>query len=211
MLRTNLASRPFYNERLVRAGLVLVGVAAIAFAIYSVAQGVAMQDRGRQLEAQIAEAASRAGALRAEAQQIRQSLNQQDVSAVQAAARQANRLIDQRAFSWTELFNHFEATLPADVRITAVQPQVDESGRMVIAITAVSRRVEDLQDFIEELEKSGAFSSTLATSEQVQEDGTLASQIQGYYRDTDAPATPAPESGAAQPSTTSTADARRFQ
>ena len=46
----------------------------------------------------------------------------------QAAAREANQLIDRRAFSWTDLFNRFEETLPADVRIVAVTPQVDTRG-----------------------------------------------------------------------------------
>ena len=42
--------------------------------------------------------------------------------------RQANELIDRRTFSWTELFNPFEATLPPDVRITSVRPRVDDDA-----------------------------------------------------------------------------------
>ena len=37
-------------------------------------------------------------------------------------AREANRLIDQRTFSWTEFFNHIEETLPPDVMLTSVRP-----------------------------------------------------------------------------------------
>ncbi|MFN2447874.1 MAG: hypothetical protein ABR606_20090, partial [Vicinamibacterales bacterium] len=112
MLRTNLASRPFYNERLVRAGLLLVALVAVVFTLFNVVQVMSLRARSRELETRVAESTARAAALRAEAQKIRQSLNQQDVSAVQAAARQANHLIERRAFSWTELFNHFETTLP---------------------------------------------------------------------------------------------------
>lgn len=194
MLRTNLASRPFYNERLVRAGLLLVGLVGLVFTLFNVAQVMSLRARNRELEARVAESTSRAGALRADAQKLRQALNQQDVSAVQAAARQANQLIERRAFSWTELFNHFETTLPPTVRITAVQPQIGDDGRMVIAMTAVSRRVTDLESFIEQLETSGAFSETLTRSAQVEEDGTFRSMIQGFYREASATSPPAPGS-----------------
>lgn len=203
MLRTNLASRPFYNERVVRAGLLLVALLTAAFTLFNVARIVSLRGRSAELNAQIAEANARFGELRANAQKIRQALNQQDVDAVQAAARQANQLIERRAFSWTGLFNQFEATLPASVRITAVQPQVDKDGRMVLAITAVSRRVEDLDTFIEQMEKSGAFASTLARAESVEEDGTVKTQLQGFYRGT--PVEPRPEKGAGPAAGTTTA------
>jgi type IV pilus assembly protein PilN len=208
MLRINLASRPFYNERLVRAALLLVGILALAFTLFNVNQIVSLRGRSRELDGQVAESDARARALRADAQKIRQSLDQQDVSAVQAAARQANQLIDRRAFSWTELFNIFEATLPPNVRITAVQPQVDDSGRMVIAITAVSRGLSDLDSFLLQLQKSGAFSDAFARSERVNdEDGTLESMIQGLYRESTGETPPASESGVAKQSSSSTADA----
>jgi Tfp pilus assembly protein PilN len=97
------------------------------------------------------------------------------------AAEEANRLIDQRAFSWTDLFNQFEKTLPAEVRIAAVTPQIDANGRMVVSVTVISRRVEDLDGFIDALEKTGAFEGVLSRQELAQEDGTLRSIIQGYY------------------------------
>ena len=81
-------------------------------------------------------------------------INRDQLAAVQAAAREANQLIDRRAFSWTDLFNRFEETLPGDVRIAAVPPQVDPQGRMLVAVTVISRRVEDLDGFIEALEKT---------------------------------------------------------
>ena len=37
-------------------------------------------------------------------------------------AEEANALIDQRTFSWTEFFNLIESTLPPDVMLSAVRP-----------------------------------------------------------------------------------------
>ena len=50
-------------------------------------------------------------------------MNQQELALVAAAAKEANGLIEQRTFSWTELFNQLEATLPEDVMLTAVRPE----------------------------------------------------------------------------------------
>jgi hypothetical protein len=144
--------------------------------------------------------------LRQKAQAIRQSLNRQELAVVQAAAREANQLIDRRAFSWTDLFNRFETTLPPDVRLVAVQPQVDADGRMLVAMTVVSRRVEDLDEFIEALEKTGAFRDVLTRTEQAEDDGTRKSVLQGYYGAPTAAQTGTSTATAVQPPTSEVKD-----
>ena len=47
-----------------------------------------------------------------QAAQLRASVDPQQIDAASVEARQANELIDRRTFSWTELFNRFETTLP---------------------------------------------------------------------------------------------------
>ncbi len=197
MLRTNLSTRPFYNERLVRVLLLLATVVVAALTLFNVEEVVRLRSRDADVRASAAQDEAGAGRLRAEALRIRQSINRDQLAAVQAAAQEANQLIDRRAFSWTELFNQFERTLPAEVRIASVTPQVDPQGRMLVAVSVVSRRVEDLDTFIEALEKTGAFSDVLWRQEEAQEDGTLRSVIQGYYRER--PVAPASAPAAAAP------------
>ena len=90
--------------------------------------------------------------LRAKAAAARGSVDQARLAAVAAAAHEANALIDRRMFSWTELFNRFEATLPPGVRIAAVRPSVDQQGRLIMTIAVVARSVDDVDAFIEALE-----------------------------------------------------------
>ena len=90
---------------------------------------------------------------------------------MQVAAREANALIDRRTFSWTELLNQFQSTLPPDVRIAGVQPQIDDEGRRLVQISVFSRRIEDLEEFMDALEKTGAFSGVLPRSDQPDEVG----------------------------------------
>jgi hypothetical protein len=204
MLRANLATRPFYNDRLVRVVLGLITIVAAAMTSYNVSEVVRLRSRDAEVRRQTEAAEREAGRLQIEARRIRQTINRDQLAAVQEAAQEANQLIDQRAFSWTDLFNQFEQTLPPEVRISTVTPQVDVNGRMIVAVTVVSRRVEDLDKFIDALEKTGAFQSVLSRQEEAQEDGTLRSVIQGYYTAGGAPAAEA-ATAPAQPTAASPA------
>jgi hypothetical protein len=190
MLRTNLSTRPFYNERPIRLGIAAAIVAVALFTAFNAMQVMTLTQQNRELAARADAAEARARDVRTRASATEKALNEGDVAVVQAAAREANMLIERRAFSWTDLFNRFEDTLPADVRIAAVQPQQDEEGRMLVAVTVVSRQVEDLDAFIEQLERTGAFRAVLSRNDRSEEDGTQRSVIQGYYEPQSA-ATPA--------------------
>jgi hypothetical protein len=181
MLRSNLASRPFYNDQAVRVAIG-VGVALVAaLTLFNMARIVTLNGRNAELVAGAEASEGRANGLRERARKTRETVDSSDAALIQGAAREANLLIERRAFSWTELFNRLEETLPADVRVGAVQPQVDTEGRMLIVATVYSRRVEDLDRFIEQMEATGAFSKMLSRQDDREEDGTLRSVIQGYY------------------------------
>jgi hypothetical protein len=207
MLRTNLSTRPFYNERLVRIGLALVAALAVGLGAFDAFQILRLRARSADVRAEADAAEQEAVRLRGQARSIRQTLDRAQLDAVQLAAREANQLIDRRTFSWTDLFNRFEATLPADVRIAAVQPQVDAAGRLLVAVTVISKRVEDLDTFIEALEKTGAFRDVLPRTDEALEDGTLRSVIQGYYAALDDP--PATGEAPAEPSASPAATSER--
>ena len=181
MLRSNLSTRPFYNERAVRTSLGALAIAALALTVFNGVEILRLEEQGRQARQSIAQNERQAREMRQKASAIRQSINQAQLEAVQLSAREANALIDRRAFSWTELLNHFQATLPPDVRIAGVMPQMDDSGRMLVAISVWSRRIDDLNEFIDALDKTGAFTDVLSRSDTVEEDGTWQSQLQAYY------------------------------
>ena len=181
MLRTNLSTRPFYNDRLVRTVLGLFGVIAIVLTLFNIYEILRLQGQSRDSRETIARNDAQARELRQKAQDIRRSIDRVKLDAVQIAAREANSLIDRRTFSWTELLNYFETTLPADVRIAGVTPQSDEEGRRLVQIQVLSKRVEDLEEFMDALEKTGAFSGVLPRSEASDESGTLTTQLQAYY------------------------------
>lgn len=181
MLRTNLSTRPFYNERLVLVVLLASAVVIGAFTLFNVTQLVSLSGRYATLTAAVEQAQHRASELRLQAGRVRASIDPVRLDAVSQAAQEANLLIDRRTFSWTGLFNQFEATLPAGVRIAAVKPLIDADGRFIVSMTIVARRVDDVNAFIEALEKTAAFSAVLSREERTNEEGLLEATLQGTY------------------------------
>jgi len=181
MIRTNLSTRPFYNVRAVQVSLSILAAIVLGITLFNVIRIVALLGSQQTLGATADQSEREAARLRSEASRIRAQINPAELETVATAAREANNLIDQRAFSWTELFSQFEATLPDDVRITAVQPRL-EKGIFIVAVAIEARRAEDLDAFIEALEMTGAFRNVLATETQTNQQGLLEAVLEGVYQ-----------------------------
>ena len=170
MLRTNLSTRPFYNERGVH---VLVGVAAIllvALTAWNVYTVVKLSRANTQLSSRVNNDHAEAEQLRKMATDIRRKINQEELQQVVSAAREANSLIDQRTFSWTAFFNRIESTMPPDVMLTSVRPSIKD-GVTRVSMVVIGRRAEDIDEFIEKLEATGAFEDVLASQTDPTDDG----------------------------------------
>ena len=181
MIRTNLSTRPFYNERGVHLALVLVMIVAIAATLFNVTRFAQLKNRDSGLSTQIARDEDRADDLRAQAARLRATIDPRQIELVTNEARKANDLIDRRTFSWTELFNRFETTLPEDVRITSVRPKVDTVKGTTLTITIVAKALEDVYQFMANLEGTGAFSGLLPKDDRFNEQGYLETIIETSY------------------------------
>jgi Tfp pilus assembly protein PilN len=156
MIRTNLSTRPFYNERIVSLWLLLFLVIVVAATIFNTERVLRYSHSDTEQGTSASRDEARAAELRAAAVKLRNSVDAKQIEHASSEARQANDLIDRRTFSWTELFNVFEKTLPDDVRITAVRPDLDQ-GRFRLKIAVVARGVEDINTFMNNLQMTGMF------------------------------------------------------
>ena len=157
VIRTNLSTRPFYNERARprlaagargrgrrRGHAVQRARGSLRYSRSDTRAG----DAGRRATKRAPRdlRARRRAAARAASTRARSRRSSAD-------AREANELIDRRTFSWTELFNRFETTLPdrrADHGGAAAGRSA--SGSIILTITVVARSVDDVDQFIENLE-----------------------------------------------------------
>jgi Tfp pilus assembly protein PilN len=195
MLENNLATRPFYNERIVRLWIAVAALLVAALTVLNVSRVLYYSRSDTELKSEASRDEARATDLRASAAKLRASVDMTQVEAASAQARLANDLIDRRTFSWTLLMNQLEATLPPDVRVTAVRPKVESGGRIVLTLAVVARGVEDVNEFLESMEATGAFTGLLSREEQIDEDGQLVARVETTYvphQDAGAPAAPVP-------------------
>jgi Tfp pilus assembly protein PilN len=181
VIRTNLSTRPFYNERIVRLWLVAIALAALAATAFNVSRVLGYSRSDTRLATQASHDEARTADLRQQALRLRASVDPKQVDYAAADARQANELIDRRTFSWTELFNRFETTLPDDVRIASVKPRVDRDHGFMLVINVTARSVDDVNTFIVNLENTGAFMNIRPADERTDEAGMLQSSLEAVY------------------------------
>jgi Tfp pilus assembly protein PilN len=181
MIRTNLSTRPFYNERAVQICLLVFAVAVVAATAFNVSRVIRYSRSDTQLATRASHDEARAADLHKEAARLRSTVDPKQVDYASIEARQANELIDRRTFSWTDLFNRFEATLPDDVRIAAVRPNVDKDRGFVVVINVVAKSVEDVNQFMTNLEENGAFTGLLAREDRVNDQNQVESTIETGY------------------------------
>ena len=182
MERLNLSTRPFYNERALNAALALAATVVLAVTAFNLWQVYRLSGRQGELQARLSQAESQARRFREQADGIRRAINPRELETTVLAAREANALIERRVFSWTEVLNQFETTLPPTVRILSIRPRVERDGTMVVEVVVLARSVESVDTFIENLEEKGAFRDVLSREEFVDEDGLIQASLEGRYR-----------------------------
>ncbi len=181
MLRTNLSTRPFYNERLIQLLLGVAALVIVGLTVFNVAELRLLSTRHDQLLGRVGDDEKRATKLRADAEGARRSVDRAQLERVAEAAREANQLIDQRTFSWTELLNRLEATLPAEVRIRAIRPETDKEGHFSVTMVVLGHRAEDIEQFAEQLEATGAFHHLYSRTETTTQQGLLEVALEARY------------------------------
>ena len=190
MLRGNLATRPFYNQRLVTLVLLLVAVAALALGAYNVREFMSLSEKRRALNARIEEYRGEADRITAENARQRQTVDLAALRRLSMDTAEANTLIDERTFSWTSFFTLVQEAMPYDVRLQTVTPRI-EKGRILIRLVAFAKSEGELFEFIRRLQATKRFRDGYVSDSQLQDDlTTWVATLQGQYLP-EAPAIPA--------------------
>jgi Tfp pilus assembly protein PilN len=181
VLRTNLSTRPFYNERIVHAVAAVVGVLVLAVAAWQIARVIQLSRYKTELNGAIRRDKGQIEYLTREAGNVRRGLDQKQLTLVATEAKEANTLIEKRTFSWTQLFNQLEATLPEDVMLTSVRPEFAENGVTRVSMEIQGRGGDVIDSFWEKLEKTGAFHDIEWSGLTVSEEGIHRVQMSAVY------------------------------
>lgn len=181
MLRGNLSTRPFYNERLVTLGLALAAVVALALTAFNVSQFMSLTRQRSELERKTEHSRSEAGIIRGGTKAVYSQLDRPALKALAESAEEANRLIEARVFSWTTFLSSIESQIPMNVHLVAIAPRA-ERGVFRVELNVIARSLEDLQQFVDALAKTGTFYDVFPTASKLNEDGTIGATIATGYR-----------------------------
>ena len=190
MLRPNLSTRPFYNERAVHAIAAAIAALVVAVAAWQAVRVVRLSRYKTELHTAITKHHDETDARERDAAQIRRGLDQKELAVVAAQAKEANQLIEQRTFSWTELFNLLEATLPSDVMLVAVRPEFKDNVTQ-INLDLQGKSSDDIQAFWDRLAKTGAFHDVTWSAVSQVDNGLDKMQMRAVYTPAQADARPA--------------------
>lgn len=197
MLRGNLASRPFYNERLVTAGIALVALVAVAVALFDGYRLYGLSQQRAELKSRIDRDAAQAQQIERAAVTLQRNIDRATLVQLAGSTQEANVLIDQRTFSWTVFFGLIEKTIPFDLRLVRVAPRI-ERGNIRVTISVVGRKLDDIDAFVDALQATGAFYDLLARNkERSEEEDTYRADVVAYYL---APNQPKPAAKPVKPS-----------
>jgi hypothetical protein len=181
MLRGNLSSRPFYNERLVSAALVLVAVLALVLTAFNGYKLYALSKQRSELKGRIERDAAQAQQIERGAVDLQRSVDRTTLIQLAGSTQEANTLIDQRTFSWTVFFGLIEKTLPMDLHLVAVAPRI-ERGNIKVTMSVVGKQLEDVDAFVDALQDTGSFYDlSPKTKERNEDDNTYRADVVGYY------------------------------
>lgn len=190
MLKGNLSTRPFYNDRLVSVAIAVVALVVVALTLINMTRLFTLSSyrtaAGQRLESNQQEAAR----IALEAQALQGGVDRPTLVRLAGSTREANRLIDQRTFSWTGLLAQLEDTLPADVRLTAISPRA-ELGVFRVSMAIVARDLDNIDEFIDALTDTGRFYDVAPTEQRLAEDGSYRAVVEASHLPSrDTPAAP---------------------
>jgi hypothetical protein len=188
MLKGNLSTRPFYNEKLVSLALGGILLVAVGLTIFNAVQLIWLTRERRVLNSHIERDHGEAARISGQADAIQRTIDRPRLQMLAAGTREANQLIDQRTFSWTEFFGLIEKTLPRDVRLIGVSPRV-EKGEFKVAMRIMAKAPDDVSKFADALTGTGSFYDVVTLETQRNDDDTdTLTLIAGYL----APVNPHP-------------------
>ena len=180
MLKGNLSTRPFYSERLAKLAIGAVAFGALLLTVYNGLELIARSSERRELRGRIERDLGEAASVRAATAELQRTVDRATLGRLAASTGEANDVIGQRTFSWTEFFGLIEKTLPTDVRLVTVSPRV-ERGVFKVSMSVVARDLEDVSGFVDELLQTGRFYDAATVDMQRREDGSLNAKIDAAY------------------------------
>jgi hypothetical protein len=191
----NLATRPARNERAAALGFGLASVLLLGLTVrHAIVVSRLASTAATTLDAEVSGLEKEIASLRDRETALRGPRNDPASLARWALLKE---LVDGRAFSWTALLAHLEATLPSDVRLVAISPEV-KHGHITLNLDAVARTPDHAVSLVKALEDRPEFEDVFVLQIDEEKDGARCRYKMTYLPDAAPVATASPAAALAR-------------
>jgi len=156
-LNINLASQKYVDAR---RFYMLWGAAVTALAVLTVLLGIkarstytSSQQSGRHI-AELRDQIRTREQRKADAEAV---LNRPENHDVREQSSFWNSFLEQKSFSWTELFTDLEKIMPGRAFVVSVSPSPTSDHRLKLKMTIAGEKTDDANELIRKMEKSERF------------------------------------------------------
>ena len=164
-LDINLASHPYEdaNEfwRQWGVGLVLAGIVTLALLGFTILKwNKAANDRAKikSLQHDIA-------SLDAKLDHSQAVLNRSENRTLREQSNYLNSLFQQKAFSWTKVFEDLERVMPPRLHVVSIKPEMNTENQLEIKLTVAGESRDRALDLVRKMEDSQHFQQTHISQE----------------------------------------------
>ncbi len=156
----NIASQPFRRDRALIIGSSVLAVILIGTLVMLIS--LARIDRKNKLESarQLAVAQKQLALVMKDQAAVDRQLREPQNAAILERSVLLNDMLRRKGISWTRIFSDLEKTVPYNVRIIQIRPQVDAANKIFLQMVVGADNTSQLDAFIEKLEGSDVFGAT---------------------------------------------------
>ncbi|HKD08200.1 MAG TPA: PilN domain-containing protein [Bryobacteraceae bacterium] len=156
----NLAREPFRRDRPALIASAFAGALMVVSLGTLVTIAVSERTAARQARAELETIQRQRARIRVEQTKLDAQMRRPENAIVLDRNIMINDMIRRKSISWTRIFSDLEKVLPANVRITAIHPQVNSRDELSLDMTVESESSGSVLAFIATVEKSDIFGST---------------------------------------------------
>ncbi len=173
----NLSNSPFPHYRTTNVLLSGVLILVAAFSVWQLVSFLGYIDDVQVLGEDEQEARVEWASLGDQISDIEARLGRPEALAGIEEVRFLNTVIERQRFSWTLLLADIEGVIPRAVYLVTLQPQIGESGEVLVRMEAIGQTIDALSQFIRDLEGTDRFQDVAVSSETRSIDGGTEIQL----------------------------------
>ncbi|MEW6337557.1 MAG: PilN domain-containing protein [Acidobacteriota bacterium] len=176
MLRPNLAREPLLDTRPVVAVSLVLAFVALVLTAASVADFLGARGREREQSDRLEALRQEHQGLRAEVEAASRRLAAVGWKQLESEASSLGSVAAKRSLSWSRMLADLERVVPWNVRLTSINPGIDDKGVVTLSLTGVAADRDSWLQLIARCFADEGFSDPRPSSEEA----PIASGSQGY-------------------------------